>query len=190
MLSHPQVDVLISNDLGVILSNYASIHKITRLPQFEKWKNGLIPSFTFGDVHMLIRRSSLAIIGLYNISYTMMDWEYSLRISYLKANIAYYTGYNALNVSHPDTVTAQRNIPLIEMQAKRAEVFYEYEGDQAEISNWSRFKIFVGKTLNYDKNKAHNRKPTGNESTDIDTIYSHFYSYISKINDSEEFKFL
>ncbi len=113
MLANPAVDVLISNDLGSSLNNYKNIEKLVRLPQFEKWNKGIAPSFTFGDVHMLIRRSSLAYIGLYNPAFVLMDWEYSLRISYLKANIAYYTGYNALSVAHPQTVSALKNNKLV-----------------------------------------------------------------------------
>ena len=60
MLQNPDVDVMISNDLGSSLRNYKTIQKLSRLPQFEKWSKGLAPSFTFGDVSMLIKRSSLA----------------------------------------------------------------------------------------------------------------------------------
>jgi glycosyltransferase involved in cell wall biosynthesis len=110
MLQNPAVDVVISNDLASSLNNHKAIQKSSRLPQFEKWKNGMVPSFTFGDVHMLVRKSSLALIGLYNASFIMMDWEYSLRISYLKANIAYYTGFNALSVAHLQTVSSLKTI--------------------------------------------------------------------------------
>ncbi len=65
-LHNPTADVLISNDLGSSLHDYKNIQKISRLPQFEKWDKGVTPSFTFGDVHMLIQKSSLAYIGLYN----------------------------------------------------------------------------------------------------------------------------
>jgi len=183
MLQNEAIDVLITNDLGSSLNDHQHIEKYTRLPQFEKWKEGLVPSFTFRDVHLLIRRSSLAYIGLYNIGYTMMDWEYSLRISYLKANIAYYTGYVALNVAHPQTVTAQLDMTSAKEQEKRAEIFYEYAGDRAEISNWSEFKILTGKLLKYKKGN----KPVENKTiaADLQTTYDHFYQHLSDINDQE-----
>jgi len=190
MLQNPQVDVVISNDLSSTITRHKKINKLSRMPQFERWKEGLVPSFTFGDVHMLIRRDSLAWIGLYNTSYVMMDWEYSLRISYLKSNIAYYTGYNALSVGHPQSVTATRNISLLNAQAERAESFYEYAGDQAEISNWSKVKILVGKTLNYDKNKPQNDDRNDQQTVGMDTIYERFYAHLSKENESGDFSFI
>jgi glycosyltransferase involved in cell wall biosynthesis len=183
MLQNPDVDVMISNDLSTSLGNYNNINKHSRLPQFEKWKKELKPSFTFGDVHMLIRKSSLAYIGLYNTEFVMMDWEYSLRISHLKANIAYYTGYNALSVGHPQTVSSLKNHKLIDEQGKRACVFYEYAGDRAEISLSSKTKIFIGKLL-YRVKAA--EKIQAEPDQDIASIYNYYYRYLLEIN-SEKF---
>jgi len=188
MLLNPGIDVMISNDLWGSLYNHKNIQKLTRLPQFEKWNNGLTPSFTFGDVHMLIRKSSLAYIGLYNTAYVMMDWEYSLRISYLKANIAYYTGYNALSVAHPQTVSSLKNNKLIEEQGKRGCVFYEYAGDSSEISLWSKVKIYTGKRLKPTKttDSVTKDKPVD----DINSVYSYYYNYLVELNNSQAFEIL
>jgi glycosyltransferase involved in cell wall biosynthesis len=188
MLQRPDVDVVISNDLSASVTNCRQIQQHTRLPQFEEWKNGIVPSFTFGDVHLLIRKKSLALIGLYNTAYVMMDWEYSLRISYLKANIAYYTGYNALSVAHAATISSSKNEKLIAEQGKRGSIFYEYAGDAAGISKWSKIKIAAGKRL----------KPAG--AADVNTaaltaenmtsVYVFYYEYLAGLNNSEEFTFL
>jgi len=190
MLQNHQIDVVISNELSTTINDHKKIGKGSRLSRFEQWRQGIAPSFTFGDVHMLVRRSSLALIGLYNTSYVMMDWEYSLRISYLRANIAYYTGYNALNVGHTQTVTASRDVAFIEKQTKRAETFYEFAGDQADMKNWSKLKIFVGKTLNYDKNRPHSDSGHGDTPANLTVMYDQFYDYLSKLNDSGNFTFL
>ncbi|MDB4926965.1 glycosyltransferase [Mucilaginibacter sp.] len=184
MLQNLDVDVIISNDLVSSLDNYKNIQKQSRLLQFEKWKKGPIPSFTFGDVHKLIRRSSLAYIGLYNTAYAMMDWEYSLRISYLKCNITYYTGYNALTVGHDQTVTSLRNETSIVEQGKRAMVFYEYAGDDAEISYWSKIKIAIGKLI-YKKAAANIVN-----TADISMIYKYYYDHIAAVNKPDDFTFL
>jgi glycosyltransferase involved in cell wall biosynthesis len=188
MLLNPAVDIMISNDLGSALHNYKKVEKLSRLQQFEKWKKGLCRSFTFGDVHMLIRRSSLAYIGLYNTSYVFMDWEYSLRISYLQANIAYYTGYNALSVAHPQSVSSTKNNKLIVEQGKRGCVFYQYDGDDAEISLWSKIKIQAGKRLKAGKQN----NVTGKDvpAVDIEAAYNYYYEYISKLNDAANFTVL
>ena len=182
MLLNPDVDVVISNDLGSNLHNHKSIQKLSRLPQFEKWNKGIIPSFTFGDVHMLIRKSALAYIGLYNTAYVMMDWEYSLRISYLKTNVAYYTGYNALSVAHPQTISALKNNKLITAKGKRGSIMYEYPGDKAEISLWSKIKIYTGKIIYAVKKAEH--KSADEIPVDISSIYSYYYNYIEELNHS------
>jgi glycosyltransferase involved in cell wall biosynthesis len=188
MLQNPGTDVVISNDLGITLDNHTNVQKHSRFQQFEKWKAGLTASFTFGDVHMLIRRSSLAYIGLYNTAYVMMDWEYALRISYLKANIAYYTGFNALSVAHPQNVTALKDEKLVTGQGKRANIFYEYPGDNSEISLWSKSKIFIGKKLYGSKGNIEEIKKLSDE--DIGMIYNYCYNYISDLNNSQQFTFV
>jgi len=191
MLQNSQVDVVISNDLSSSINDHKHIDKNSRLPQFEKWRNGLVPSFTFGDVHMLIRRASLAHIGLYNISYIMMDWEYSLRISFLKANIAFYTGYNALNVGHLQSVTSSRNIQLVKQQAKRAQVFYEYAGDRAQISFYSKIKIWMGKTYFRAKNlKTASTVPDLPVGTQLQEIYFAYYQKLEEVNSAGEWQFI
>jgi glycosyltransferase involved in cell wall biosynthesis len=185
MLLHPNIDVVISNDLSSSLLDYKNIYKHSRLPQFENWSNGMAQSFTFGDVHMLIRKSALAYIGLYNTGYVMMDWEYALRISYLKANIAYYTGYNALSVSHQQTVSALKNNTLVTDQGNRANTFYEYAGDHSEISLWSKFKISIGKLI-YSAKKVEN-KIDQELVEDMQTIYNYYYGYIAELNNSGNF---
>lgn len=184
MLQHADVDVIISNDLTSSLNDYKNVQKSSRLPQFEKWRAGLTPTFTFGDVHMLIRRSALTYIGLYKTSFIMMDWEYALRISQSKANICYYTGYNALSVLHPDTVSALKNTELITAQGKKAAVFYDYAGDSAEISLWSKIKIFIGKQIFSDK--AELNKQQAINPKDLPEIYNYLYNVINEVNRSDE----
>lgn len=185
MLANQNVDVVISNDLAVSINDYKGIKKHSRLQQFEKWQKNLMPSFTFGDVHMLIRRSSLAYIGLYNTKFLLMDWEYSLRISYLRAKIVYYTGYNALSVYHPSTVSSTRNEKLVKQQGKRGSIFYEYKGDEAEISTWSKVKILIGKKI---------LKPdvliVNTNEYNVNEIYSYLYNYINELNLQGNFTFL
>jgi len=188
MLLHPEVDVVISNDLSSSVADHFQIEKLTRLPQFEKWQSGQTPSFTFGDVHLLIRRGSLALIGLYNTAFVMMDWEYSLRISYSKANIAYFTGYNALSVAHPQSVSSLKNEQLIAEQGKRGSIFYEYGGDGAGISTWSKIKIAAGKRLKHGAQAS--QKTEAPAQDDITAIYDYYYRYLADLNNTQAFTFL
>ena len=186
MLANNDADVCISNDLSGDLRNYQYVSKLSRFNQFIAWKENKVPSFTFGDVHALIRRSSLAFIGLYNTGYIMMDWEYSLRISFLKSNIVYYTGYNALTVAHPNSVTSQRAIDLVNKQGLKGQFMYDYAGDSAEISLWSKIKIFIGKRLYKSKSTLQIEEAA---ATDIFTVYNYFYGFMEDLHRKETGKF-
>jgi glycosyltransferase involved in cell wall biosynthesis len=186
MIAHSEVDVVISNDLSAKLDNPTAISKNTRMGQYRNWATNQTQSFTFGDVHMLIKRNSLAFIGLYNTGYVMIDWEYSLRISYLRANIVYYTGYNALSVFQEQSVSGLKKKDQITAQSKRAMAFYEYAGDEAEITLWSKIKIAVGKRI------FAQAASTGScERIDsIGQIYEDLYKEINLINKAEKFEFI
>lgn len=186
MIANANIEVIISNDMGCNIISHNTVGKFSRLPQFKKWSEGLVPSFTFGDVHMLIRRRCLSYIGLYNTAYIMLDWEYALHISYSKANICFYTGHNALSVSHPQSISALKDDEAVENQTQRANVFYEYAGDTAEISLWSKIKIFVGKRLYGNKTAIQQHKP----QKDIRAIYDHLYNYLNEFNETNEGSFI
>ncbi len=145
MEKNPLADICISNDMSMSIEKVGSLEKHSRLEAFQRWSKGEVPSFTFGDVHLIIRRTALPLIGLYDTSFIMMDYEYSLRISYLKAGILYYTGYNALSISSNSTVSSQVTRAVLDKEGIRANTMYEYAGDGSEISNWSRIKIMGGK---------------------------------------------
>lgn len=138
-------DICISNDMSMRLDNSQWIEKHSRLEAFLTWKSGKVPSFTFGDVHLILRRSALPLIGLYNPTYHMMDYEYSLRISYLQVGILYYTGYNALSISSDLTVSSKVTQDILTQEGIRANTMWYYAGDGSEISLWSKIKIRIGK---------------------------------------------
>lgn len=183
MIANPKVDIVISNDLTSRLTDYKTIYRNSHVSEFEKWAKKQIKSFWFGDIHTLIRKKSLAIFGLYNLEYVMMDWEYSLRISYLQSNIVYYTGYNALSVYHENSVSGQKNDKLIAQQTKKAIDFYDY---QHPVSLWSKVKIAIGKMI-FAKSKL-NTEP--NQLIDINSIYNTLQLEIEEINRSGNYKFI
>lgn len=185
MLANPEIDVVISNELSASLKNHSQIGKSSRLAQFNDWKHGITDSFTFSDVHLLIKKSAIPYLGLYSTNVIMMDWEYSLRISFLKAKIAYYTGYNALSVGHANSISANKNAKLVHQQGENIRLIYNYAGDGSEISLWSKLKIYIGKILYTEKSS----KNQSTESVDINTIYENLYAAIEIINHKNKGEF-
>jgi hypothetical protein len=51
----------------------------------------------------MIRKSSLAYLGLLNPLFKIVDMEYSMRISSLQARIAFFTGLGFVNIVGPES---------------------------------------------------------------------------------------
>lgn len=191
MLQNSAVDLCISNVLNGDLSDPSQISAATRLPQFEEWKSHRAKAFTFSDVSMLIRRSALSYIGLYDTQFRMIDWEYALRASYLGAGIAYYTGYNALAVHTPGNVTSGTDDVTRKREEDIGRIKYDYPGDGADISNYSKLKIWAGKT--YAK-LAPGEKPqsTGKEppAGSLEDIYLSYYRTLEGQDEAAAGKFI
>jgi glycosyltransferase involved in cell wall biosynthesis len=191
MLKNPSVDICISNCLVTDLATPQKIHTAGRLSYYEGWKNGETNCFTFSDVSMLIRRRSLSYLGLYDTQFNMMDWEYSLRCSYLKAKIAYYLGYNSLTVSTPGNVTSKTNAARLKMEGKIGKHKYGYKGDRSDISFYSELKIAIGKAVQYKSVKG--IAPINNfQIPDVETlkdIYNNLYKYLEDYNKAKDLPF-
>lgn len=191
MAAHPEVDLCISDCLVTSVFDPKKIRHSGRLDRYMRWKNGETHCFPFGDVYLLIRRSQLSRFGLFDVQFRMMDWEYSLRCSYLNANISYYTGCNALTVDTPGNITSTATKNTLRREAKIGAVKYNYAGDRSDISWISEFKIFVGKMLDLAKGKE---KPSPDklrplpDELELARIYNDLYDYLRHYNAATEFQ--
>ena len=192
MVENAGVDICISNCLSATLESPQHIHTESRASYYQKWKNKEIPCFTFSDVSMLTRRSSLSYLGLYDTQFAMMDWEYALRCSYLQANIAYYTGCNSLAVGTPGNVTSRTGADRLKMEEKIGREKYGYMGDRADISAYSEFKIAVGKLI---KNRPIKDIPQVVDfqmpgAASLQEIYGQLYQHLEAYNSAGNFQFI
>ena len=191
MLVHPEIDICISNNMEGHLLNPDETGITGRLPYYQQWKAGQTKTFTFSDVTMLIRRSSLSFIGLYDTQFKMIDWEYSLRCTYLKAKIAYYTGFNSLSVATPGNVTSTASLEQLKHEGNMGKIKYEYPGDLSDISFYSKIKVWIGET--YDHWKKRNELSVGlNDipATEIERIYSAYYQKLEEQNKQSNWEFI
>ncbi|MDB4919634.1 glycosyltransferase [Mucilaginibacter sp.] len=192
MLNNPGVDICISNGLTADLLAPQNIHTNGRLKYYEVWKAGKTACFTFSDVYMLIRKSALSYLGLFDTQFAMMDWEYSLRCSYLKASIAYYTGYNSLAVNTPENVTSSTNAARLKKEGLIGEEKYGYEGDRSDISFYSEIKIAIGKAINYKTENSGTNNGTSQMPAfdEMVSVYNRFYEVIEAYNQADDFVFI
>ncbi len=189
MLDNPEIDICISDNLETQLLASESISCSTRKEQFLAWKSGRTKSFTFSDMSMLIRRSSLSFIGLFDTQFRMLDWEYSLRCSFLQAKIAYYSGYNTLAVSTPGNITSTTPKSLLSLEGKIGQIKYNYIGDRSEISPLSRLKIFIGKLIGYRKPQIAHKQLDEKFIPDLLQTYQSLYQQLEKQNQEGSFDF-
>lgn len=192
MLDNPLADVCISNGLSASLLAPQTIQTDSRLKQYETWKSGKTNCFTFCDVYMLIRKNALSYLGLYDTQFKMMDWEYSLRCSYLKANIVYYTGYNTLSVYTPGNVSSTTDAETLKNEGLLGKYKYGYAGDRQDISFFSELKIAVGKAI---KNKAQDTAGPARPGKippfeELAALYDTFYQSIETYNEANNFIFI
>lgn len=193
MLENQEIDLCISDCLQVNLNERQNISKASRLSDYNRWKTGAVKSFTFSDVYLLIRKNALSRFGLFDTQFRMLDWEYSLRCSYLQAKIAYFNGCMALAVSTPGNVTSTSNKTTLIREGKIGELKYEYAGDRSHISLYSELKIFAGKTL-----QRLTQKPTLEtenvsslpEDNELLVLYNSYYVKLQKYNSEGDFEIL
>ncbi|HWZ03611.1 MAG TPA: glycosyltransferase [Mucilaginibacter sp.] len=187
MLDHPNVDVCISNCINVDSGPGNKVDLISRLKEFEQWKSGATSCFTFNDVYMLIRKSAISYAGLYDTQFTMMDWEYSLRLSWLKLNIVYYTGCNALPVATPGNVTSTASNAVLKREEEIGMCKYGYRGDRADISLWSKVKIGIGKAI-YKTNQEADARFDSEDS--LGELYITLYQTLQDYNNTHPGNFI
>ena len=192
MLANAGVDICISNNLDSTLDNPDNIAITGRLPQYRQWKAGHTKAFTFSDVSLLLRKSSLSMLGLYDTQFRMMDWEYALRASYLKLRIAYYTGYNSMAVSTPGNVTSTATKHVLQLEEKIGKLKYNYAGDKVDISLYSHIKITLGKW--YYALITGKKMVAGLSSLppddELQAIYAIFYQKLDEHNQADNFDFI
>jgi glycosyltransferase involved in cell wall biosynthesis len=191
MLQNKEVDICISDMLAGDLANPGWIGSSSRLPYYRQWKNGTAKTFTFSDVTMLQRRSSLSLLGLYDTQFKMIDWEYSLRVTYLNAKIAYYTGYNSMSVPTPGNVSSSATKKIFRLEEHIGKIKYEYSGDESDISFYAKIKVWIGETYYNLKNKiAQTETLKVPAETELMEIYATYYQQLEEQNKKGGWEFI
>ncbi|MBI2478229.1 MAG: glycosyltransferase [Planctomycetia bacterium] len=79
--------------------------------------------FAFCGLGIMLRRTSLAVTGLFDPAWKRMDHEFSLRLTDGLANLAWYTGYAWVRISNPRSGTT-RNAKRMSEELPRLEQHY------------------------------------------------------------------
>lgn len=114
MLEHPEIDMLGTDGGKKNQDINESVRRLTYVPLFEKWKKEHVPFMTCG-LGLMLRTSSLPILGLWNPTFSRADAEFMLRVTSGKSKIAWYSNPSFVNISNPLSVSV----------TKMKKIFYE-----------------------------------------------------------------
>jgi glycosyltransferase involved in cell wall biosynthesis len=103
LLEHPEIDALGTNGIQHDGKEYR------REEDFLLWKNTPYHPFMIGEQGLWLRKSSLAIFGLADTSFTYFwDAEFTVRLTAGRARIAWYTGKTWEHIFNPTSISLLR----------------------------------------------------------------------------------
>src|SRR5581483_3193368 len=191
MLQHGNIDACISDVLTTSSENPTVIGLASRLAEYQDWRSNKTAIFTFSDVSLLLRRSSLSYLGLYDTQFKMIDWEYSLRITYLEAKIAYYTAYNAMAVDTPGNITSVTSKTTKKFEENIGRIKYGYSGDEFGMSLLSKIKVWIGETYDNMKNLKNKQGASKRQQQEkLESTYAALYRELEELNKKAEGTFI
>lgn len=104
MLTHQDIDVLGTNGFyyNSLLSKQTAFISNDQSQLFKEWSN-LGQPFMFTGLGLMFRKKSLALLGLFDPNFIIVDYEYTLRITSSKATLAWFTGHTFVNIINPNS---------------------------------------------------------------------------------------
>jgi glycosyltransferase involved in cell wall biosynthesis len=143
MLSHTGIDVMAGNTASLTINDKNSIYwEEDFYLDFVQWKEGLLKHFFFNGTCIMIRKSSLPLLGLVNSNNLLADMEYTLRMTGI-AKLAWCSAIVSVRILNP-----QSNNLIFKERAKEEAIrlcqYYNYsypwERRKKELKQRSLFK--------------------------------------------------
>ncbi len=114
MLEHQEIDMLGTDGGKKNQDLNESVRRLTYVSLFKTWKEKHTPFMTCG-LGLMLRTSSLPILGLWNPPFSRADAEFMLRVTSGKSKLAWYSNPSFVNISNPLSVSV----------TKMKKIFYE-----------------------------------------------------------------
>jgi len=122
MLANVDVDVVAYDGYGVSLNNTNGFETTNFLNDYNNWQRTKTP-FLFCGLCLIIRRTSLPLLGLFNTKMKIVDWEYTLRLTSLPINIKWYNNYGYVNIANALSNSNKFNLNVV-IERDAIERFY------------------------------------------------------------------
>jgi glycosyltransferase involved in cell wall biosynthesis len=203
MLENPSVEVIAGNILEMTTNIQEEVVKNVYDEDYILWTEKKKDKFFFNGQPLLIRRSALPHIGLFNTNFGMVDTEFSYRITYVKTiNIAWCKNFLSIRIENANSnflnyiKKYERNFKQLEVtywgynsiiQGKNSSVFWKSLKEGFKMLKLLKFLFWKFHAWNkmYNKNLKSNIKglDTLNE-IDLHSVYLHAESLLSKYNNT------
>jgi glycosyltransferase involved in cell wall biosynthesis len=122
MLARSDVHALGTNGIGTVWHSEDPFVKQDYDAEFLRWAGGG-PPFAFSGLGLMIRRESLPLLGLFDTRCTWVDYEFTIRATALRANVAWYRGAAWLRVGTPQSNSAKFAARL-QQDRERIDLYY------------------------------------------------------------------
>jgi len=181
MLLNPKIDVMAGNTAGMDISNKLSLFWDEDFYlDFLKWKEGKMKRFFFNGTCLMLRRSSLPLIGLVDTSVIRTDLEYSLRISGV-ANLAWCTGLISVRILNPQSNTLIYDYTRLD-EVDRICGYYNYFEEKNKNKHMNQPPLIKGtlKRILRKIRNTRNPKPENNTSAVLFNSFNEAHEYCQK----------
>jgi GT2 family glycosyltransferase len=142
MQANEQIDLLASDTLKVdLIQNKELSCKHIQTPKYDfiDWQNGKRKNTFFTGLTLMIRKSSLSYLGLFNTYFKMVDIEYCVRVTSIKANIAYYPKPLVLTIVNQ---SSNSNKFSAQFEKEQVKISFMYEYFNHFLSNNSYYNPY------------------------------------------------
>ncbi len=185
MLDHPKVDIL-GMEGGSVKHKTPKELYVCQVAGYKsgwvKWSEDRTP-FDSSVLGLMFRRSSLPVLGFWNLSFTMADTEYTFRVTAGKANIAWYTGSAYVYIKNQHGVTWVRK-NRIENEVARLRKFYlDIDAEPFVIKKLKAFKKSILISIGRIKGETYAEFPV--EWADMAKMSENWLNERSKIEKPE-----
>ena len=149
------VDALVGN-------NGTAISSVLELPflnpemqmEFEKWVKGLNETFYCNCLPLMVRKSALSFLGLFNTQYVAVDLEYTIRTGRI-ANYAFATQFTVTRIINPGSNGEKFTERCHKEQIKLCEIYNypipaTWKGEalnKMKRSAWWKFKNYFNSKI-------------------------------------------
>ncbi|MFT4802860.1 MAG: glycosyltransferase involved in cell wall biosynthesis [Psychroserpens sp.] len=178
MLENNAKDVIIGNNAMANITELIQVKPIKEMfDEFMYWKSGEKSVFYSNGLSLMLRKSSLPLIGLFHTGFVAVDLEYTLRNSRI-ANIAFYTKCIAIRLVN-ESSNGERQKNRIKIEQDKLCDFYDYKKPETwqEIKKQRYISMRPGYWFLLLKRYLNNNNNTEEKEITISTVSDSFDYY-------------